>query len=264
MSHFRDPSTEDLERLLLASLEQDVPPPRSKQALLAGLGLSAGALLTTTAASGASAGASGTFVKATLTAGGVKSTAGAATVVTALSVAKGVLTGLALGTAVAGGLAYATLDRAPARPAVAVRRPLAIVRTPEKQPQATPVAAASPEPAVVAKPVPSALSRPSPNSAPSPHEAAPVESDLAREIRNLDHAKSALSGGDPGAALGLLAQHRREFPRTNLDQEVSVLELEALVRLGQRERAAALAQAFRVQYPRSTHLLRINSLLAAP
>lgn len=81
------------------------------------------------------------------------------------------------------------------------------------------------------------------------------------ELRLLQQAQ-ALVRTEPGAALGLVRQHRALFPSSGLAQEREVLEIEALCRLGRPGAARAGAERFGRRWPGSMHLRRVQRLIA--
>jgi TolA-binding protein len=87
-------------------------------------------------------------------------------------------------------------------------------------------------------------------------------SQLSEENRALLQARQALRSNDPAGALSLLEQSQKRFPRGALAEEREALAIEALARLGETTRAAARAQAFSRNYPRSPHAADIRRYLA--
>ena len=79
-------------------------------------------------------------------------------------------------------------------------------------------------------------------------------------LAELRRAQDALAS-NPARALQLIAEHRRDFPRSAFAQERDVLEIDALIRLGRRSEAMAKADQFARFYPKSGHNRRIDSLL---
>jgi len=65
-------------------------------------------------------------------------------------------------------------------------------------------------------------------------------------------------------ALVLVDQHTTRFPDSGLAQEREVLAVQALSRLGRTVDARARASSFKERWPTSTHLLRLEALLANP
>jgi hypothetical protein len=80
------------------------------------------------------------------------------------------------------------------------------------------------------------------------------------ELELLEQARAAVST-QPATALQLIAQHRRLYPRSVMSQERELLEIEALLRSGNRAAAEQGARRFQQAYPRSLHHRRIDALL---
>lgn len=163
--------------------------------------------------------------------------------------------GALVGTALVGALVVISL-RAPEEPAVRVepRRPTpAAVTAPVDHPSQQPASSAlepdaprEPEhaPAKSAlrprRPRASAASVPSSTSNVVALESAEPELEEAPLVESARRAART----DPARALRLLAEHRRNFPDGALRMEARVVEIEALVHLGQRDQAERLARDF--------------------
>jgi hypothetical protein len=117
--------------------------------------------------------------------------------------------------------ARATLPAMPATPAVA----------PEDLPAAKPLRSGRP---------------------PSPQESYAAELDL------LQRAQVACAGRDFSAALALVAEHGRRFPRGRLAEEREALRVRSLVGAGRPDEAARALAAFAERFPRSVLLPRLN------
>jgi hypothetical protein len=65
---------------------------------------------------------------------------------------------------------------------------------------------------------------------------------LAAELEAIRPAKARLARGDAAGALQQVQQYRASFPKGKLGVEATVIEIEALVALGQRARAQKLAE----------------------
>lgn len=78
----------------------------------------------------------------------------------------------------------------------------------------------------------------------------------------LHRAAAALRGGATSEAIALVARHRRWFAESALSEERERIEIEALVRDGQRERARGAAARFRRQFPGSAQQPRIDALVS--
>lgn len=94
---------------------------------------------------------------------------------------------------------------------------------------------------------------------------APVaKSDLAGEIRTLEHVRSALAQHDSAEALSSLGSYQKSFPTKILAKEASVLEIEALLAAGRRADAESRARAFLSSSEDSPYTARVRSLVAQP
>ena len=82
----------------------------------------------------------------------------------------------------------------------------------------------------------------------------------AEAMADLRRAQDAL-GSNPARVLQLIAEHRRDYPRSAFSQERDVLEIDALLRLGRRSEAIAKGEQFTKYYPKSGHRRRIDALL---
>lgn len=96
------------------------------------------------------------------------------------------------------------------------------------------------EPAVPAGAVPNAGKVNSANKVAAP-EVAASEPSLAAEMDAIRPAKARLASGDAAGALAQVRQYRAQFPKGRLGVEATVIEVEALVALGQRSAAEKLA-----------------------
>lgn len=126
-------------------------------------------------------------------------------------------------------------------PKVEVREAVATAGArPAVLPPPAPAPAASLE-VIVASPAlfPPSLHPPEPAAVPS--ASLPAELGLAAETALLERARRAL-GSAPAAALELTREHARRFAKPELGAERNLIEIEALYRTGQRERARARAE----------------------
>lgn len=80
---------------------------------------------------------------------------------------------------------------------------------------------------------------------------APTPSSLAAEMRLLETARAALSGGDARRALTLIQEHEREYPSGALIEERRASKVFALCELGRRGEAARAAAEFLQTAPAS-------------
>jgi outer membrane protein assembly factor BamD (BamD/ComL family) len=81
------------------------------------------------------------------------------------------------------------------------------------------------------------------------------------ETAVLDAAKQAIKGGDPAGALRILNQYDIAFAHGELEQEASMLRIEALARAGRRPEASDRLKAFRASYPDSPHLEMLTGIV---
>lgn len=176
-------------------------------------------------------------------AGGAAATAGAAA--GSSVVAKVVLGAIAVSLAVGLG-AMVARDRGPAGP-------LTVTAAEGGTSLAAPVPVVSAAPIAprveVTEPSP-----PPPPVAPAAHPAASraaSEGELTVETRLLARATEALRGGDPRAALALLDEHRRRFPRGILTEERDASRVFALCAMGSEQEALRSARQFAREHPRS-------------
>jgi|SRR5687768_7105056 len=120
-------------------------------------------------------------------------------------------------------------------------RPAGIVTEPIEAP---------PPPAIVVEEVP-------PPPPPAPIKKARSKPSLALQIAELRKAQMVFSRGNAEQALQLIAEHRRKFPSTPLEQERSALEALAACRLG-RSDSAALSASFLERWPDSPQADRVR------
>lgn len=130
------------------------------------------------------------------------------------------------------------------------------VTMPSSSPEASPSAALS-----VAAPQPSASTAPTVASKPlsQPSVSASAEVGGPSEIELLREAQAALSS-NPGHALELANQHQARFPKGGLGQERDMIRIQALLAMGQKDQARALADDFRRRHPDSAHTSRLDDL----
>ena len=91
--------------------------------------------------------------------------------------------------------------------------------------------------------------------------AAMPAADLAAEVESLQRARVLLESNRPAEALAEVGRYREAFPQGKLHPEAQVIEIEALVRQGNRERALSAARSFAARAPSSPLLSRLRSLL---
>ncbi len=135
---------------------------------------------------------------------------------------------------------------APAKKVIVVEKPVLV-----------PAPAPVPDPAPVVEPEPAAP------EAPKPAVRAATPPRPEAEAAMLEQAMSALQAGDAAKALKLCERHQRELGANGLlVQEREVIAIEALVKLGRAAEAKARAEKFKKAFPTSTHLLKVESLVA--
>jgi len=104
---------------------------------------------------------------------------------------------------------------------------------------------------------PVAAVRPAPTTTTEPAE-------VVDEVELLRRAHRETRSGQPAKALALVDRHAKEFPRSPLVQERSVVAIEALAAAGRLDEARARADAFRRAYPSSAYIRRIDAVLGTP
>jgi hypothetical protein len=140
------------------------------------------------------------------------------------------------------------------------------------QEQARAVTVAKVEPVAVPAPVPPppepAPSEPAPEPAPKAVAPAPRPPRAPTETANPDQeaelltrALAASGQKDWRLALAVAEQHAHRFPHGALAQEREMIAIEALLGLHRGDQAKRRADAFRKQWPTSTHLVRLNTLV---
>jgi hypothetical protein len=194
--------------------------------------------------------------------------------VTAVSLLKPLAVGLALGAATATGLVgyHGLTSSAPptsasvASPRVAPRPspPHETERVAEPLPEVAPVPLA-PAPTAKLVPAPSAAAPLSPAVASSsvasfPSDARPLPQENATvlESRRVASARALLRAGDARRTLAELDALAVDFPLGVLVQERDAIRIEALLALGERERARELATRFLARHPQSPHAAAVE------
>lgn len=132
---------------------------------------------------------------------------------------------------------------------------------PHDAPSATPRTASSGASSEVPPIAPSlaVTVKPAPSLAPAAVHSAPAS--LSDELSALKVASSALSAGDPKAALAALDRYDRVLKGQKLRSEATLLKIEALSRAGETQAASALAQRFVDQNPGSPLVDRARSFV---
>jgi len=213
--------------------------------------------------------------------------AAAAGGVTALTILKPLAIGLAIGAVTAVGAIeirsaiapQSAVSASPSRPSAPPVQPRSTLVVPSAGPEPSATQAA-PSPIVKpeASPVstdgttlaaPSALDKDSaPSDAPSGVAAFPEatranspEDATLLESRRVNQARAALQAGHARSALTQLDAVAAEFPNGVLGQERDALRIEALLGLGERQRARAIAEQFLSRYPHSPHAAAVARAL---
>jgi len=97
------------------------------------------------------------------------------------------------------------------------------------------------------------------NVVPRPPGARAVRDDLQAELRRLDEARAA----SPAEAVTLIQSYRRDFPRGALGYEASLVEIDALERSGQHQRAVARARLLLQRQPTGPATNRLRAIVGA-
>jgi hypothetical protein len=118
-------------------------------------------------------------------------------------------------------------------------------------------------PAPSAEPVSPPLSPVAPRSSGAAAAAPSATGDLREQIALLDRARAAVRAHDSKRALAELGSYKKQFPRGEFSQEVTVLKIEALAQDGQMDGARALGKRFLAAHPESPHVERIERLVGA-
>jgi hypothetical protein len=110
---------------------------------------------------------------------------------------------------------------------------------------------------VASKPAPTrATAKSASPPAPRPH----ADSRSVRDqVALLDRARLSLSRGAPERALAALSTYRSRYPQGVLREEASVLHIETLRALGDREKEQAEVRRFNRRFPRSAHSELVQS-----
>jgi hypothetical protein len=225
------------QRALLRAAREVRPRAKTRDRLLAGLGLAGLSSLLGSSASAGTLSAASKF---------------SAAVAKVFTVKAGIVVGataLASGAMVVGVTEYAQPDV----PSPAATTTASISPRPRPRPSAIPVPQTSAS-AVALPP----LALPSAQTAPPAKPSAKAEdgerSEIADELALLDGARTDLARGQPASALQKLTSYRRRYPNGTMSGEAQVLRIQALRASGERERAAAEARSFIAAHP--------NTLLA--
>jgi hypothetical protein len=230
------------ERLLRAGASED-PERASLRKTLVSLGLGTATVTATTA----SAGAAASFASRAALFSTAKWIGGAALVAT-------------VGTIAARQTHRAAAVEMPSDTA----REIGDIRAPAPTAIANPVAPLA-EPAAVLRdePPPLRTVQPSPRVRNAIVSPAPSSTSLREQIVALDAIRRTLEAGDAAGALAALDRYAHDFPKSMLAPEAIVVRIEALLKQGDRQRAAAIAHRFVASHPESPHVARIQSLIGS-
>lgn len=232
-----DDGATPIELELLRAGDADEPSFEAQSAMLGALGLGTAVLATTKTA-----------------------TATVATTGARVALAKWWATGAVAAAVAAGGGSYWVFvdnagSSAPAAVTVPAERPSPVRLV---SPTSLPPAAA-PDPSVKeAAPERSPRAVGATTRAPS---AAASSSTLQEQIALIDRARTAARSGQPAATLAALAEYSKQFPRGELQQEATMLRIEALVARGDKRSAAVLGRRFLAEHPRSALSGRVRQLI---
>jgi hypothetical protein len=238
MSEFKrlleDPSTDELEADLLRFARKEGPSANARAKILAAVG--AGVVTASTSGGNALAGTNG----ASLAPAAAKSSA----------LAKWILVGTSV--LVPAGIWLAVWKNGDATRPLQPNQPH--VTAPAAPTLEAPKTTATPEPEVTKlEDLPVLQNGSQPGSAPAPS--------LADEVKAIQRAKTALSGGNPGGAIKELDAYRESFPRGRLSQEATVLRIEALAASGNQAAAQKLGEQFLKSNEKSPYAARVKSVL---
>jgi hypothetical protein len=95
-----------------------------------------------------------------------------------------------------------------------------------------------------------------------PEGATATSSAISEQIALVDAASAAVSAGAGERALNVLREYQSKYPTGSFRPEVSALRIEALVLVGRRDEARALAERFVTQYkgPLADRVARVAGL----
>jgi len=133
-------------------------------------------------------------------------------------------------------------------------------RVPQASPAALPLPAAAPEPLVESQPATQKLN-PAP-SLPMPSAAGSSTGTLSAEAALLEQARRQMRAA-PDVALAIAAEHAARFPRAQLASERTLIQIEALHRLGRDAEARALASQLLGGSGAGLYAERVHQLLGA-
>jgi hypothetical protein len=91
-----------------------------------------------------------------------------------------------------------------------------------------------------------------------------VRVDLAEQIQAIDAARAALAQGDYARGITLVDDYDRLHPNGVLEQEATLLRIEALMKSGDEARARDVASRFLAAHPKSAHAAKVRGLIEKP
>lgn len=168
--------------------------------------------------------------------------------------------GIVLGTGVIA-VSTGVIDWSPSRPAQG--GPSTPSKAPERISSAQVAVAAPAAPPTVASPQQAKVEDPSVKLSPAPMLAAPSASSagtLSAEAALLEQARGQMRGA-PSVALSLAAEHAQRFPRGQLASERTLIQIEALHRLGRDAQARSLARGLLAGSGSGLYAERVQQLL---
>jgi hypothetical protein len=174
---------------------------------------------------------------------------------------KWLVTGAALGVATAGGAKLTERALEPEKPAVvslAAKRATARAEKPPRAEGEGAFAVTAEAPVAPVRPAATVTLGADTARAPAPTPSA----SLPEEVRSLDAVRQALAQGDGGGALALLGRYEARFVSGALLPEARVLEVRALLAVGERTRALTAAKRIVDRDPRSPHAEAVRALIA--
>jgi hypothetical protein len=175
--------------------------------------------------------------------------------------AKLLVGGLAVGALVAGYLLVTVPNTSPPAPTTVA----APATTPTPEPTSPPPQPPESEAEVAPEPAQPALEEELPATPDAP-KVVPKKprtdegSNLEEELRLVRGAGKASNGGDHRAALELLDEHKRRFPRGVLAGERELTRAKTTCAMGNAERAAKIAKRFLKRHPKSHLRSRFESV----
>jgi hypothetical protein len=274
---------DELEISLLESANDDQPSPAALRKAAVALGVPAALIGVTAATSSATVGsaASAAVAGSSSTAAATSATAAASTVAAGSTIAtsagivgitKAVVVGLGASAVIGGAVVTTEVVRssppAPQQPAIVASaasssRPLApiVSALPTSVASAPPVIDVDALPRVA--PAPSRAAPVAPSAAPVATEpiSPPATSSVTEEVAELDRARALVAAKKPGAALGVLDEFARRWPRAILAPEAAVLRVEAELARGNRAGAERLARSLIAAQPNSAYARKVANLV---